>query len=85
MEPHDEQVEWEMTVGAEAADVEHEELRIPETPIRLTPEQQACPHEQLEWQGCKGIFRCVGPDGGCGAELVVPELEEGLGVSICND
>ena len=59
--------------------------RVPEKPIRLAPEQEACPHDKLKWLGYQGLFVCVEPDGGCGAEFVMPELEEALGLALCND
>jgi hypothetical protein len=53
--------------------------RIPEQPVRLSPEQEECQHpeEKLAWDNYRGLFTC----GECGAQLVIPELEEGLGLS----
>ncbi len=49
---------------------------VPEEAIRLSPEQEECPHpeEGLEWDAYRGVFRC----GECGAQLVIPELAEAL-------
>lgn len=68
------------------------ETRAPEQPIRLSPEQQACPHDKVEYLGHSALFVCVGrkvesTDGerlepGCGAEMVIPEYEENLRLSV---
>ena len=58
--------------------------RVPSWPVRLSPEQATCPHQEVR-RIAKGIFRCIGPDGGCGAELVVPEYEENLGLSVASE
>lgn len=47
-----------------------------ETRAPAESEQQACPHDKVEYLGSNAMFRCIGPDGGCGAEMCIPEWED---------
>lgn len=56
--------------------------RVPETPIRLAPEQTACPHSgKWRWAGLEGVFRCSD----CGAPIVCPELSEIIGLEVASE
>lgn len=81
-EAYDKAVDFALVKGIDPQEHIDSLLRVPAEPVRLSPEQQACPHDQLEWLGWKGLFRCIGPDGGCGAEMVIPELEEARGLTV---
>lgn len=75
-EAWDAEIEWALTHNIEPADHIAGLTRVPQEPVRLSPEQEECAHpeEGLTWDAYRGVFNC----GECGAQLVIPELAEAL-------
>ena len=52
-----------------------ERTYVPTEAVKLSPEQEECPHMSVTWDGFKQLFTCKE----CGGRIVVPDLAEALG------